>query len=200
MNDKMQKLTFIDIGNGVFPVIDNFYNDQDLIDIRDELIPLYEIAKLGVFENTSVTMDENKQPIQKSSSLFLDDLYKDKRHLSRILEINRKIFNENLSNELINKSVFYSYLRKCNSDHTLINFYRSNNYYDEHVDKCCLTAISFFELEKFSGGELYFPEYKITIEALHNRVVIFPGFMLHGAKKVHSGVRVSMAQFLRYNN
>lgn len=196
----MQKLNFIDIGNGVFPIIDNFYNDQDLIDIRDELIPLYEITKLGIFENTSVTLDENNQPKQRSSSLFLDDLYKDKRHLSRILEINRKIFNENLSNELIKKSVFYSYLRKCNSDHTLINFYRSNNYYDEHVDTSCLTAISFFELEKFSGGELYFPEYKITIEALHNRVVIFPGFMLHGANKVHSGVRVSMAQFLRYVN
>lgn len=194
----MQKLKFVDFGNEAFPIIDNFYSKDELIEIRDELIPLYELSKLGIYENTSVTLDGNNQPKQKSLSLFLDDVYRDKRHLSRILSINRKIFNENLSNELLKTSLFYSYLRKCNSDHTLINFYRADDYYHEHVDKCCFTAISFFELEKFSGGELHFPEYNITVEAIPNRVVIFPGFMMHSAKKVHDGVRVSMAQFIRY--
>ena len=59
--------------------------------------------------------------------------------------------------------------------------------------------MTFFSLEEFSGGDLVFPEYDVKINAVENRVVIFPGFVLHGSEEVTSGVRVSMAQFLNYD-
>ena len=195
----MQTIDFVELKNGVFPVIDNFYTAEELTEIKRELYSLYEITKLGIHANDSVSLDKDKNPRQKSSSLFLDDLYKDKRNLSKILNLNRKLFNEDLLKKLINRSMIYSYLESCNVDYTLINFYKTDDYYNEHVDEFCLTALTFFELEKFYGGELYFPEHNVTIEAVDNRVVVFPGFMLHAAKKVTQGVRVSMAQFLRYS-
>jgi hypothetical protein len=192
-------INFVELKNGVFPVIDNFYTAEELTEIKCELHSLYEITKLGIYTNDSVSLDENKNAKQKSSSLFLDDLYKDKRGLSKILNLNRKLFNESLLKKLINRSMIYLYLKNCNVDYTLINFYKADDYYNEHADEFCLTALTFFELEKFYGGELYFPEHDITIEAVDNRTVIFPGFMLHAAKKVTQGVRVSMAQFLKYS-
>jgi Rps23 Pro-64 3,4-dihydroxylase Tpa1-like proline 4-hydroxylase len=193
-----QSLNFIELRNGVFPVIDNFYTQEELTEIKNELYSLYEIAKLGIYENSLAAFDENENKKQKSVSLFLDDLYNNKRHLSKILTINRKLFNSDLSGSLVNKNIFYSYLKTCNYDFTLINFYKANDYYNEHKDNTCLTALTFFELEKFSGGNLYFPEHDKTIEAVDNRLVIFPGFMLHAAQEVTQGIRVSMAQFLKY--
>jgi predicted 2-oxoglutarate/Fe(II)-dependent dioxygenase YbiX len=58
--------------------------------------------------------------------------------------------------------------------------------------------LTFFSLEEFSGGDLVFPEYDIKVEAVENRLVIFPGFVLHGSEEVTKGTRVSMAQFINY--
>jgi predicted 2-oxoglutarate/Fe(II)-dependent dioxygenase YbiX len=195
----MQKINFIEFSNGAFPIIDNFYTQEELVEIKKELCSLYEIAKLGVYTNSEVSLDENNQPKQKSTSLFLDELYNNKRTLSKILNLNRKIFTSSIVETLISKNVFYKYLKHCDSDYTLVNFYKQDDYYKEHTDKSCFTALTFFELEKFSGGELYFPEYDAAVEAVNNRVVIFPGFMCHAAKKVTQGVRVSMAQFVKYS-
>lgn len=192
-------VSFIDLpNNSLISVIDNFYSPSELEDIKNELKLLSAVADLKIFKNDGVAVDENGKLRQKSNSLFLDNLYIDKRNLSKILTINRKLFSEEVRTKLIEKSLFYEHIFYSDFDTTLLNFYGPTDYYQPHRDISCFTALTFFKLEEFSGGNLVFPEYDIKVEAVENRLVIFPGFVLHGSEEVTKGIRVSMAQFINY--
>ena len=192
-------VSFIDLTNNFsIPVIDNFYSISELEDIKNELKLLSAVAELKISLNRGVAINKEGE-LQKSNSLFLDNLYIDRRNLSKILTVNRKLFSKELQTKLVEKNLFYTHVFNVTYDSTLINFYKATDYYKPHVDHTCFTALTFFSLEEFSGGDLVFPEYYIKVEAVENRSVIFPGFVLHGSEEVRSGVRVSMAQFLNYN-
>jgi hypothetical protein len=191
-------VSFIDLpNNSSIPIVDNFYSEIELKEIKDELKLLSAVAELKVFVNKAAK-DEEDNSKQKSNSFFLEDLYDGKRDLSKILKINRKLFSEEVRAKLIEKSLFYEHIFYSNIDTTLLNFYEPTDYYKPHRDTSCFTALTFFKLEDFSGGNLVFPEYEIEIEAVENRLVIFPGFVLHGSEEVTKGIRVSMAQFINY--
>jgi len=192
-------VSFIDLPNNFsIPVIDNFYSESELEDIKNELKLLSAVADLKIFKNDGVAVDENGKLRQKSNSLFLDKFYRGKRDLSKILTLNRKLFSSELQTKLIEKNLFYEHIFYSDFDTTLLNFYGPTDYYQPHKDTSCFTALTFFKLEEFSGGNLVFPEYEIEIEAVENRLVIFPGFVLHGSEEVTKGIRVSMAQFINY--
>jgi len=192
-------VSFIDLPNNFsLPIIDDFYSEIELNEIKNDLKLLSAVAELKVFVN-EVAKDEENNSKQKSNSLFLDDLYAGKRDLSKILNINRKLFTDTeLKIKLVEKNLFYDHIFNSDFDTTLLNFYGPTDYYKPHKDTSCFTALTFFKLEEFSGGNLLFPEYEIEIEAVENRLVIFPGFVLHGSEEVTKGIRVSMAQFINY--
>jgi len=191
---------FETINNCPIAVVDNFYDVKELEQINNELYLLYGVGKLNIFNNSYVAKNKEDEVYQKSISFFLDVAYNNNRDASNILKINRKLFlNEELKESLLNKNLFFKHIFTDNCDSTLLNFYRVGDYYKAHKDFCCFTAITFFKLEDFLGGNLVFPEYDVAIEAVENRMVIFPGFMLHTAEEVKCGVRVSMAQFVSYN-
>ena len=191
-------VSFIDLTNNFsIPVIDNFYSETELDEIKGELKLLSAAAKLKVFVNKAAKDEENNSK-QKSNSFFLDDFYENKRDLSKVLNINRKLFSSELRTKLVEKNLFYDHIFYSDFDSTLLNFYGPTDYYKPHKDTSCFTALTFFKLEEFSGGNLIFPEYDIKVEAVENRLVIFPGFVLHGSEEVTKGIRVSMAQFINY--
>ena len=191
-------VSFLDLPNNFsIAVVDNFYSVSELKEIKYELGLLSAVTELKVFASEAAVDRENNSR-QKSNSFFLDSLYNGKRNLSKILNLNRKLFSLKLRTKLIKKSLFYDSIFNVNSDATLLNFYGPTDYYKPHKDASCFTALTFFNLKEFSGGNLIFPEYDIKIEAIENRLVIFPGFVLHGSEEVSSGIRVSMAQFLNY--
>jgi hypothetical protein len=191
-------VNFIEVKNNCsIAVIDNFYNNFEVEKIKEELYSLYEISKLGIFSNIYSSKTNDNKSKQKSNSLFLDDLFLENRNLSKILSINRKIFTDlELKNTLLEKNLFYNLIYESNKDNTLLNFYRETDLYKSHKDSTCFTALTFFNLKPFTGGDLLFSEYNIKIECLEGRVVIFPGFLIHAAEEVQSGIRVSMAQFI----
>jgi len=191
-------ISFLDLPNNFsIAIVDNFYSEAELKEIKDELKLLSAVAELKVFVNKPAK-DEEDSPKQKSNSFFLDSLYNNKRDLSKILTFNRKLFSSKLQAKLIEKNLFYEHIFHSDFDTTLLNFYGPTDYYKPHRDTSCFTALTFFKLEEFSGGNLIFPEYEIEIEAVENRLVIFPGFVLHGSEEVTKGIRVSMAQFINY--
>jgi hypothetical protein len=178
-------------------IVDNFYELSEVKLIKEELISLHEVSKLGIHTNYDVDKDEDGIPKQKSNSLFLDDVFIRDRSLSKILSINKKLFtNEELKQVLLEKSLFFNYIYESNKDTTLVNFYSVGGFYKKHKDATCFTALSFFELEPFLGGDLLFPDYAVKIPSLEGRMVIFPGFLPHTAEEITSGVRVSMSQFI----
>jgi hypothetical protein len=191
-------VSFLDLPNNFsIAIVDNFYSETELSEIKDELKLLSAVAELKVFVNKPAK-DEEDNLKQKSNSFFLDDFYKNKRELSKVLNANRKLFSSELQTKLIEKNLFYEHIFHSNFDTTLLNFYKPTDYYQPHRDNSCFTALTFFKLEEFSGGNLVFPEYDIKVEAVENRLVIFPGFILHGSEEVTKGIRVSMAQFINY--
>jgi hypothetical protein len=88
-----------------------------------------------------------------------------------------------------------------------MRYYENDSDYLPHRDDSNYTAITFFykEPKSFEGGELFFPEFDYTFECKNNHVILFPGYVLHGVKKIQmknntfcSGMgRYSMAQFLK---
>ena len=191
-------IVFIETKNNCpIAVIDNFYTPIELADIKQELVALYEICKLKIYTNYSVSVDDEGKPKQKSKSIFLDDLFIKDRTLSKILSINRKLFtSEELKNKLLERSLFYNFIYESNKDSTLINFYEGTDFYQPHKDVACFTVLSFFEMYPFFGGDFVITDYDIKIKSLENRIVIFPSFLLHAAEEIESGVRVSMAQLI----
>ena len=64
----------------------------------------------------------------------------------------------------------------------MIQYYENNNDgYAAHHDESLLTAIFFFHQEpkNFTGGELYFPYYNVTIQPKNNTGVIFTSAITH---------------------
>jgi len=72
-------------------------------------------------------------------------------------------------------------------DVTKIRYYHDEEYYDAHIDKTFqFLAFSYFykEPKKFEGGELYFPDYDYEVPCTNNSMIILPGWVKHGVKKV----------------
>ena len=192
------KISFVDICDTCsIAVIDDFFTQTEIVNVKKELKSLYEVAKLKIFVNSGVSTDDAGTPNQKADSLFLDKIFENNRQASNILSVNRKLFLDlELKNNLINKNLFFTQIYKSTRDKTLVNFYSANCFYKKHHDLTCFTALSFFELETFVGGDLIFSDYDVTVKSIENRVVIFPGFLNHAATEVTHGVRVSMAQLI----
>lgn len=185
--------------NAPIVIVDNFFSVKELNEIKKEIASLYEVAKLKIFCNNGVDKESNGQAKQHSLSLFVDQVFQNNRDNSVLLKTNRKLFTSSkLRQELIKNNIFYTQLFECNSDYTLLNFYTSGGCYKDHKDRTCFTALTFFELESFSGGNLTFKDCNLSVSSNENRMVIFPGFLTHAAQEINSGLRVSMAQFINY--
>lgn len=180
-------------------VIDNYYDEQELVDIKKEVASLLDVAKQYNGQQFSA-FDGNGSSKRKGSSVFLDDIFEEKRHESKVLQINRKLFSKEVADKLEEKSLNFRHIKNSNRDISLLSYYEDGDYYKSHADSSIYTAISFFELEKFSGGELSFDEFSIKIESIDNRVVVFPGFLLHKVSEVTGGIRASLSQFVLYGS
>lgn len=187
-------------------VLDDVYSADELELIWKELSFLTSPDRLQPADMTSTAKDEGGEYKKTASGVFLDSFYGN-RMSSDILRINRKLFEQEIYDHAVNKSVFYRSLRNMRNDFTLINYYDDAQEYKPHYDVSVFTAVTFFVREpvKFSGGDLVFPEFDFTTTLKNNRMVLFPGIFLHGVTPIHmnetmlpySGFgRYSMAQLL----
>jgi hypothetical protein len=183
-----------------YVVIDDFYNPDELKLIKEELQELLPFVVCSG-EHLETAKDLNGNSLKNALGLFLDKHYNSNRFESNILNLNRKIFFDEVVDECKKLNAFFSCIRHVNSDYTLINYYKNNEQYNPHRDNSTLTAITFFSLGTFKKGQFRFTEYDIEIESKENRVVIFPGCIEHASLPIESeenNYRISMAQFLNY--
>lgn len=187
-------------------VIDNMYDEVELAAIWRELDFLTSPKRMAPSEHVGAAKDANGVSKKTSTGIFLDDFYGN-RSSSNILEINRKLFSEQIIKQATQLNIFYKTLINIKLDHTLINYYDSNQDYTAHIDDSVFSAITTFYKEpvQFTGGDLEFPELGIKIEKKNNRMVMFPGALEHAITPVvmhmqhppYSGYgRYGMAQFL----
>ncbi|MEN9580078.1 MAG: hypothetical protein RJA70_3087 [Pseudomonadota bacterium] len=75
---------------------------------------------------------------------------------------------------------------RTNRHSNLLNYYEDGDYYGPHTDHCQFSAITWFmkDPKSFTGGDLFLPELKKSVEVQNNRLIIFPGHLFHQVKLV----------------
>ena len=172
-------------------VINNFYNQQELDLIWTELDFYTAPNKLFTAENYGGVVGYTN-----AKAIVLDDLYKNYennekgvnfRNISNILTVNRKLFESGVLDTFSSLHGCVSIANKTNHDITKVRYYHDGQYYDPHTDKSTMfLAFSYFykEPKKFVGGDLEFTKYDFKLPCDNNSMVIFPGWVEHGVRKV----------------
>ena len=165
-------------------IIENFYDDEELELIWEELNFYTKPGKLLEAKDFGGVVGKTN-----SHALCLDDVYKKEtyRPLSNILTVNRKLFTSSALDIFAKIHDCCSQAVFSNVDYTKIRYYHNDEYYEPHTDKSFqFLAFSYFykEPKKFEGGEIYFPKYKYELTCENNSIIILPGWVEHGVKKV----------------
>ena len=164
-----------------FLVIDDFYTEDEQINIWKELDFLTYDRKLMPPEETGTAHDQTTgEALKKNSALFLDALYA-RREFSNILTLNRKLFSKEVTDNFDGMDNCFKYIYHTNGDASLISYYEEKDYYKAHTDSSILTYLYWCHKEpkKFEGGDLILPELDEGITYKNNRLVIFPSWRLH---------------------
>jgi hypothetical protein len=164
-----------------FLVIDDFYTDEEQVEIWKELDFLTYDRKLLPPEGTSPAHDPvTGESLKQNSAIFLDVIYS-RRELSNILTLNRKIFSPEVSSNFDDMDNCFNYSEITNFDGTMVSYYEQSNYYKAHTDRSILTYLYWCNKEpkKFEGGDLILPQLDAGIEYKNNRLVVFPSWRLH---------------------
>lgn len=185
------------VKNLSYITIDNFFTAQELTGVEQEI---KEVKRFSLTEGkTGSAKDAQKNPKKTGTGLFLDGLYSENRDASDILKANRKMFAPEIQDYATEFDIIFEYMRESNQDTTLLNYYVEGQSYAPHKDQARISSVLFLRDGEFTGGEFSFPEQGVTIEAVHNRAVVFPGCATHAAMPLYGdGTRISIAQFIDY--
>tara|TARA_B100000927_G_scaffold220347_1_gene180319 strand:- start:1490 stop:2137 length:648 start_codon:yes stop_codon:yes gene_type:complete len=170
-----------------YMVVNNFYNQEELDLIWEELNFLTKPNKLLAAENYGGIVG-----FTNAKAICLDDVYVDIgdktfRNLSNILTVNRKLFFSGVLDEYAEVHGCTSIVNQSNHDVTKVRYYHNDEYYDPHTDKSIqFLGFSYFykEPKKFEGGDLEFPQYDFALPCVNNSMIVFPGWVEHGVSKV----------------
>ena len=171
-------------------IIDNFYNEEELELIWEELKFYTKPGKLLEAKDYGGVVGYTN-----AKALMLDSVYRNYsdndgvnyRILSNILTVNRKLFASGILDTFATIHDCCSIANQSNSDTTKIRYYHDGEGYDPHTDKGFqFLGFSYFykEPKKFTGGQLYFPKYDYEVSCDNNSMIVFPGWVEHGVREV----------------
>ena len=171
-------------------IVDNFYNEEELELIWEELKFYTKPGKL-----LDVKDYGGVEGYTSAKAILLDSLYQNRtgngglnwRTMSNILTTNRKLFTSGVLDAFAEVDDCCCLANQTNNDITKVRYYHNGDAYDPHTDKGFqFLAFSYFykEPKKFEGGQLYFPKYDYEIPCDNNSVIIFPGWVEHGVREI----------------
>ena len=163
-------------------VFHNFYTNEEL-----ELI--WEELKFYTKPNKLLDVEEYQGVVgyTKAKALQLDVVYKENRFLSNILEVSRKVFDDQILEPFSKISDCCTLAKNANYDHTKVRYYHNGDCYKPHTDSYFeFLAFSYFykEPKRFEGGNLIFPKYDYQFSCDHNSLIIMPAWVEHGVSEV----------------
>lgn len=168
-------------------VIDNFYNEQEVKLIMQEINFLHSLEnKFKSAEELDSSFDiiDKENVYRKSGTgLVLNAVYND-MNISNILTLNRKIFSSEVMSKLISMHSFFKYVEASSLDMTKLNYYGDTQEYKFHKDRFVVSSANWFynKPKKFEGGDFVFKD-NIRVECEFNRYVLFPSILEHGVEK-----------------
>lgn len=192
LRDYPMETVNVDAHYAPFPhlIIRNFYNQEELDLIWEELNFYTKPGKLLSAKDYLGVVDYTN-----AKALLLDEVYRNYekqdgvnyRKLSNILTVNRKVFDGDILGVLETLHPCCARASRSTWDTTKVRYYHNGEYYEPHTDiSMNFLAFSYFNKEpkKYTGGELYFPEYDYEFDCANNSIIIFPGWVQHGVKEV----------------
>jgi Rps23 Pro-64 3,4-dihydroxylase Tpa1-like proline 4-hydroxylase len=162
-------------------VIDNFYDDQELKDIKDEL---HFLAKPGKLMPPGRI--HGAPGMTTHGALMLEEVYSN-RKVSDILSIFKKKYTKEFIDSIVNKWPSFEKLRHINSRVTKVRYYHNGEGYVPHIDaNRDFIALSYFHShpKKFQGGELHCTDYNYTLDCADNTFILLPSYIKHEVIKV----------------
>lgn len=182
----------IEILKDPFPhiIVKNFYSPDELDLIWEELDFLNKPGKLQTPDLYHAGIDNSTgKYLTSHKALTLDYCYAANRNLSNILTVSRKLFDHGILDVFASTFPFAKRILHANYSYTKVRYYHNGDEYAPHDDITFeYLAFSYFNRspKKFSGGELYFPEYgDYEFSCENNSLILFPSYITHGVKKVH---------------
>ena len=170
-----------------FLVVDNFYNkeEQDLIWTELDFHKDNFVIDEGT-ANRGVAINNNGKSIANLSRIYLDELYKNKREQSNILQCYQKLFTREIINKYKEKTIAARTYAITNTDWSQVSYYENNNNYDKHFDEFMHSCLIWFyrKPKRFDGGDLIFTDLNETVKCKHNRMILFPSYYYHKVNKV----------------
>jgi len=179
-------------------IIDDFYNPEELELIWEELTFYTKPGKLLTAKDFGGVVGKTN-----SHALAIDCIYQNNensvnpvdgengvnyRSISNILTLNRKMFTSGVLKVFADIHPCCAIAPEANYDCTKVRYYHNGEYYEPHKDKSThFLSFSYFykEPKKFTGGEVYFPEYgDYQFSCYNNSMIILPGWVQHGVKEV----------------
>ena len=178
-------------------IIDDFYNPEELELIWEELTFYTKPGKLLTAKDFGGVVGKTN-----SHALAIDCIYQNNensvnpdgengvnyRSISNILTVNRKMFTSGVLKVFADIHPCCAIAPEANYDCTKVRYYHNGEYYEPHKDKSThFLSFSYFykEPKKFTGGEVYFPEYgDYQFSCYNNSMIILPGWVQHGVKEV----------------
>lgn len=171
-------------------VIDDLFTQEIISKMLIEIETLKERFVPGkMLIDGTYKFDEKK----KVDNIWLDELYRDNRTKSSILNAFKEQFWSDKMRDLLknHEQALYETLLYTAIDATMISTYSNGDYYLEHTDigeGLFITVMLMLckEPKKFKGGDfiLHHNDKKKVIEYKNNRVIIFPSKTLHGVMPV----------------
>jgi hypothetical protein len=195
------KTTYYEIKKMPVVIIDDYYSNDARDKIWQELCFLNnDQGKLQSPADTGSALDlKTGVPLKKNHGIDLGSVYAD-QSISNILRENKKLFRDELTDQLIEHHAFFRYLRGNPENSTLVQYYENGDHYKKHTDGAVITAITFFYQgpKSFSGGNLIFED-KLQVDCGYNRMVIFPSILFHGVETVNIDHSLLGQNFGRYS-
>lgn len=188
-------------------IFTEYFNESQLKDIWEELNFLSKPDKL--FEPGIHHGAGGKGAATNSLALCLEESYRI-HSVSNILKIYNTILLEPTVIESIQNWATYLRLKYIQRKITKVRYYHNGDKYEKHTDiNNDFLLFSYFNKEpkKFTGGEVYFPEYDYTFGCMNNSLIIFPGYVEHEVLEVfipedeywNGNGRYCISQFLSIN-
>lgn len=157
-------------------IVNNFYSEDELVDIKHELKFLTKPGKLippGTMHGGGGHTTHK--------AIGLEEIYSNKK-VSDILTIFKKKYDKNFVDTIVEKFPTFKKLQHINSRITKVRYYYDGEGYPSHMDYTRdFIALSYFHShpKKFTGGELHCTEFNYTLDCSDNTFILLPFYAAH---------------------
>jgi predicted 2-oxoglutarate/Fe(II)-dependent dioxygenase YbiX len=184
------EFTYIEDGIDAI-VIDNFYSEEQLKEINDELTFLTKPSiMIEDKDKLEAAVDINGNYVTTKAGVWVDSVFKEWRHSALIRCPMENFSKKEVKDKLIEFNPLMKIFYNCNVRNHLLSYYENCGYYSKHTDAAVFTVLNHFykEPKQFKGGDLTLYSQgeikKATIETKNNRVIIIPSCTVHSVDTI----------------